>query len=220
MGYSYIEEACLNELESYRDDDIILENYTVLVPKARAKTYYGTYNNTKFYYDHTSVADFRRDTIGTKKSSSNASSWNNWVLGIVDLGVTFLNDAYGWTVPYSVIRAISGISSSSQIHTGAYNEYVEQFGNVKTRTIYRLNGSQYKVAYQDQSSALRTSQFFCPVGSNEPEAFVKLGTKFSANIKSNKLSKDQILKLAYTYSSHNSKVVYKVTDGRIKEKWV
>ena len=40
MGYSYIEEACLEELDSYKDDDVVLESYTVLVPKARAKSYY------------------------------------------------------------------------------------------------------------------------------------------------------------------------------------
>ena len=71
MGYSYIEEACLNELAGYKEDGVTLESYTVLVPKARAKRFYGTYLNYDYYYDYTSVSDMRRETNGTKKNASN-----------------------------------------------------------------------------------------------------------------------------------------------------
>lgn len=219
IGYSYLEEACLNELEGYKDDDVALESYTVLVPKARAKTYYGTYNNTKFYYDYTSVAGLRRETVGTKKNVSNASTWSKWIKGGLDLSVSFLSNAYKWTVPYSIISALSGLSYPSEIHNGSYNKYVEQFTKVRTRTVYKLSGGKYVTAYQDQSGSLRTNQYFCPVGTKYETDFVKLGTKFNGTVKANKLSKNQILKTAYTYSSHNSKVVYKVTSGRIKESW-
>lgn len=218
MGYSHIEEACLNELESYRDDDIILENYTVLVPKARAKTYYGTYLGNKFYYDYTSVADMRRETNGTKKSSSNSSKWNSWILGTVDLIVSFTGGSY--SIPYSAIRSITGIAASnSDIHYNSYNQYVEQFTNTRTRTIYKLSGSTYKTCYQDQSSSLRINQYFCPVGTKFAKDYYSLGTKFNGTVNANSLSKDQILQTANTYASHGSKVVYSVTSKRIVEKW-
>ena len=53
IGYSYIEEACLNELQGYKEDDVILESYTVLVPKVRTKHLYGTYLGSNYYYEYT-----------------------------------------------------------------------------------------------------------------------------------------------------------------------
>lgn len=46
MGYQYVEDACLAELEEISSDtDVVLEAYNVLLPKNRASTpsYYGTY---------------------------------------------------------------------------------------------------------------------------------------------------------------------------------
>lgn len=58
---------------------------TVLVPKTKARQYYGTYAGHDFYYEYTSVANMRRDTIGEKKSAANESRWKQWVLGAIDL---------------------------------------------------------------------------------------------------------------------------------------
>ena len=100
MGYSYIEEACLEELDSYKDDDVVLESYTVLVPKARAKSYYGTYLNSDYYYEYTSVSDMRRETNGAEKGASNESKWNNWILGAMDLGMCFATKKMEYSIYY------------------------------------------------------------------------------------------------------------------------
>ena len=49
LGFSHIEEACLIELESYSENNVILESYTVLVPKTRETEYFGTYLGNDFY---------------------------------------------------------------------------------------------------------------------------------------------------------------------------
>ena len=147
-GYAYIEKACLKELDSYKDDDVVLESYTVLVPKARAKSYYGTYLNSDYYYEYTSVSDMRRETNGAEKGASNASKWDNWILGVMDLAMCFATKE--WSIPYTIIRAITGVSSTSAVHYGSYNQYVEQFTNTVTRTIYKeKSGGQLDPCYQD-----------------------------------------------------------------------
>ena len=217
-GYAHIEEACLSELESYKSDDIILESYTVLVPTARAENYYGTYLGSKFYYEYTSVADMRRNTNGAERSASNTGKWTNWILGTTDLILSFTGGSY--SIAYSVIRSITGIAAgSSDVHYGSYNQYVEQFTNTRTRTIYKLSGSTYKACCQDQSSSLRINQYFCPVGTKFPKDYYELGTRFNGTVNANNLSKDEILKTANTYANHGGKAVYSVTSKRIVEKW-
>ena len=83
------------------NDDVVLESYTVLVPKARAKSYYGTYLNSDYYYEYTSVSDMRRETNGAEKGASNESKWNNWILGAMDLGMCFATKK--WSIPYTII---------------------------------------------------------------------------------------------------------------------
>lgn len=77
IGYSHIEEACLSELNAYKDDGVILESYTVLVPKSKAKYYYGTYLNHDYYYGYTSVSDMRRETNGAESSTNMDSCYQD-----------------------------------------------------------------------------------------------------------------------------------------------
>ena len=66
QGLSYIQEACLTELDSIAQmDGAILHEYSVLLPTARAATptYYGTDHGTDFYSSLTS-----KKTISKKKN--------------------------------------------------------------------------------------------------------------------------------------------------------
>lgn len=217
-GYSNIEEACLLELEGYKNDGVELEKYTVLVPKTRSMHYYGTYSGNDFYYEYTSVSDFRRETIGKKKSSSNADSWERWILGLADLGMCFGN--LEWSIPYSIIRTVTGVDGTSAVHNKSYNEYVEQFTDVVTRTIYKERSSNnYDDCYQDQTASLRVKLYFCPVGTAFDSDYIKIGDIFDDSVSANDLSKSKILKLANTYSNKNSEIIYKVSNNRIQEIW-
>lgn len=216
-GFSYIKEACLAELEQYKIDGIELEDYTILVPKTRAKSYFGTYSGKEFYYENTSVANMRRETDGVAKSSSNASKWNDWILGVTDLAMNFAD--YKWSIPYTMIRSITGVSGTSAVYNGSRNQHVEQFTNTITRSIYRKNGSNYSLCYQDQSSSLRVNLYFCPVGTAFSSDYISIGTTYNGTVKANSASKDTILKQANTYANHGSKVVYTVTTKRVQENW-
>lgn len=216
-GFSYIEDACLAELEQYRIDGIELEDYTVLVPKTRAKSYFGTYSGNEFYYDTTSVANMRRETNGVAKSKSNASKWNNWILGVTDLAMNFAS--YKWSIPYTMIRNITGVSGTSAVYNGSRNQHVEQFTNTKTCSIYKKQGSSYKLCYQDQSSSLRVNLYFCPVGTAFSSDYISIGTTYNGKVQANNASKNTILQQANTYANRGSKVVYTVSSKRVKENW-
>lgn len=216
-GLAHIEEACLMELEQYKSEDVELEDYTVLVPKTKAKTLYGSYGGYDFYYENTSVANLRRETDGVAKSNSNATKWNNWILGVMDLGMSFATKK--WSIPYSMIRAVTGVSGTSAVYNGSRNQHVEQFTNTKTRSIYRKQGSTYKLCYQDQSSSLRVNLYFCPVGTAFSSDYISIGTTFNGSVQANEASKNTILQQANTYANRNSVVRYYVTSKRVQENW-
>lgn len=217
MGYSYIEEACLNELDSYRDDGVILESYTVLVPKTRTTYYFGTYMGIDYYYDYTSVSDMRRETDGEEKGVSNESQWDSWILGAMDLAMCF--STWEWSVPYTIIRAVTGVSGTSAVHYGSYNQYVEQFTNTLTRTVYKERGSQLDPGYQDQSSSLRVKLYFCPVGTAFASDYYEIDTVFDDAVTANDLTDEQIMSAANVYSNHGGQVIFRVTNHRLIEEW-
>ena len=221
-GYSYIEDACLAELEGYKNDDIELESYTVLIPKTRAKTYFGTYMNYDFYYEYTSAADFRRETRGDVKSAETENMWQMWMSAVIEIAVSIAEKYF--SIPYTIVSIVfDGFPSGDNVsvYYGSYNEYVEQFYDVRTRTVYReeSNGS-LKACYQDQYSMLRINHYFCPVGVNYESDYELVGQLYNGSIFSNQLSKDAILKSAYTYANRNAMSVYKVSYHRINEVWV
>lgn len=55
----YIEDACLQELEILRTDNVLLQQYTVLTPK-NGLTFFGTLNGVQYYWTETSIY------VGTK----------------------------------------------------------------------------------------------------------------------------------------------------------
>ena len=218
MGYSYIEEACLEELDSYKDDDVVLESYTVLVPKARAKSYYGTYLNSDYYYEYTSVSDMQRETNGAEKGASNESKWNNWILGAMDLGMCFATKK--WSIPYTIIRTVTGVSGTSAVHYGSYNQYVEQFTNTVTRTIFKEKSTgKFDPCYQDQTSSLRVKLYFCPVGTAFSSDYIEISDVYNGSVKANDLTKDEILHTANAYSNHGGEIIYRVSYHRVTEDW-
>lgn len=218
MGYAHIEEACLNELNAYKNDDVILESYTVLVPKTRVKYYYGTYLNHDYYYEYTSVSDMRRETDGAEKQASNESQWNSWILGAMDLAMCF--STARWSVPYTLVRTITGVSGTSAVHYGSYNQYVEQFTNTVTRTIFKERSStNLDPCYQDQTSSLRVKLYFCPVGTAFDSDYIEIDTVYNGSVKANNLTKEEILRSANVYSNHNAEIIYRVSYHRVTEEW-
>lgn len=216
-GYSHILEVCIDELNFYKDEDVILEKYTVLVPSANSMQYFGTHSGYDFYCQYVSISNMRRETKGAEKNSSNADVWNGWITGVLDLVLTFISD--NWVMPYSLIRSAIGLSvTSSDVHYGSYNEYVEQFSNTVTRVIYKQRGSNYIRCYQDQSSYLRVNHYFCPVGTVFPSDYYNIGQTFAGTVNANQLTTSQILNMANVYSNHGGEAIFRVTDHHITER--
>lgn len=219
IGYSHIEDACLAELEDYKNDgDIELESYTVLVPKTRAKNYFGTYLKKDYYYEYTSVANMRRETNGDAKKAQNEASWNYWITGVINLGMCF--STWSWSVPYTIITAITGIPGASAVHYNSYNQYVEQFTNTVTRTIYKeTTPGNYVAGYQDQTSSLRIKMYFCPVGTAFSSDYIEIGDVFNGSVSAADFTDNEIMSYTNSYVNHGGKVIYKVSNSRIHEIW-
>lgn len=223
MGYSYIEDACLAELSSYKNaGNIQLEKYTVLVPASSSKNYYGTVGIHDFYYDLTSQADLRVDKEGPSKSASN-SKWNSWAEGAINLLVCFVDNMW-YTVPFTFITSVLNLEGegSKVIHDGSYILYTLQYYDVVTRSIYREDGSALKLCFMDQGGNLEFFVNFCPVGGDFDKAFYQIAKPYDEeNLWSHSLTKDQILQAANIQASHNSCVKHMLSlmESQIIDKW-
>ncbi len=216
IGYAYIEDACLSELQSYRQQGMILEKYTVLVPKTRTAQYYGTYLSADYYYDYTSVADMRRETPGDAKAQATEHLWDAWMELRINIALCFLEWKY--TVPYTIITAISDFDNCEDVFYDSYNLYVEQFANVKTRTIYKDRGTLV-ASYSDQQGTYRARMYFCPVGVDNTSDFIEVGEIFNGTASANNLTKDEILRMANVYANHNGMVRFELSNHRLQEIW-
>lgn len=221
LGYAHVEEACLLELESYRENDIILENYTVLVPKAKSRTYYGTYLGTDYYCDYTSVADMRREVEGSAKTAATEQLWNDWMSLNINLVLCFID--WRVTVPYTIISAVTGLESTSDVYYNSYNLYIEQFDNVQTRSIYKDGKTQ--PGYQDQSGDYRCTLYHCPVGiydndGTETADFIKIKEVFNGYKGSREdLTQEEILSMCNVFSNRKATAVFSLSTSKIREVW-
>ena len=219
MGYAHIEEACLNELNSYKENDIILEEYTVLVPKTREMYYYDTYLGHDYYYEYTSESKFSHHTDGAEKGASNEAIWNNWIMGLMELTLGFVLEAE-WSIAYSVITSVTNVFGATDVHYGSFNKYVEQFTNVTTMTIYKQRSANIlDPCYQDQRCFLRVNMYFCPVGTAFSSDFIYIKTLYDGYFVANDASREQILHAANVHSNHNSMVIHSVGSYRVRENW-
>lgn len=219
MGYSHIEEACMNELNFYKENDMVLEKYTVLVPKTREMYFYATYLGYDYYYEYTSESQIRRETEGAEKGASNETLWNNWIMGLIDLIVSFaLEDV--WSVAYSAVTSVTNVFGASDVHYGSFNEYVEQFTNVTTRTIYKQRSANVlDPCYQDQRCFLRVNMYFCPIGTAFDSDYIFIRTLRDGFFVANDASQEEILQAANVHSNHDSMVIHSVGSYRVREDW-
>lgn len=223
MGYSYIEDACLAELSSYKNaGNIQLEKYTVLVPTSSSKNYYGTVASHDFYYDLTSQADLRVDKKGPSKSPSN-SSWSSWVEGAINLAVCFVDNKW-YTIPFSLVTSALNLTGEGfkVINDESFALYTLQYHDVVTRSIYREDGSALKLCFMDQSGNLEFFVSFCPVGGGFKQAVYPIRKPYDEEgLWSHTLTKDQILQAANIQASHNScaKYMLSLEESQIIDKW-
>ncbi len=183
MGHKNIEEGCIDELTEYKENGIILDSYTVLVPRvASTKTYIGTMQGKDYYSEYISESDFRIDIEGDKKNSSNEELWDSWMLGLASVLLSVLDDVAG--IAFTMISATCGGIEVGDVAYDSYNKYVAQYTNVKTLAVCREEGvnrfSSY--GYKKQVGDLRVNMYFCPVGDLFDDDHIFIGTVFEGEI--------------------------------------
>ncbi len=139
QGLSYIEEACLAELDELENDpNCTLNEYTVLIPKTRATTpsYYATYSGRDYYSSLTSMSNI------TLEKNNSFGAYNNlkeWSKNAISLGLCFSN-VLQVTIPWTLITAT--YPSGYTLHT---SDWMESYINLNptNRAIYAKSGTNY-----------------------------------------------------------------------------
>ncbi len=140
MGFSYIEEACLSELKRFSEEDsIILQEYTVLIPKNRAATprYLDTYKDVDIYFDEVSKGGYGR-TYGKEYHRELVQ----WIAGTIDFLVSISGGSM-FSLPWSVVSTLNGIPT-------LFDQFEEDemtksaTFNFTTQAFYAKDGNTYK----------------------------------------------------------------------------
>ena len=139
MGFGYIEEACLVELDEMEESgDVILHEYAVLIPKTRGEylEYCGTYQGVNFYTAVTSTTDFeiKKLELTTEETEAVANFLMNLILSYNS--VTAIN------VTWTVLSA-----SLPKGFEYKFDDYIIAGGYVTStnRVIYAEEGINYKL---------------------------------------------------------------------------
>lgn len=161
-GYGFIEEACLQELNYYKEqDEVQLLSYTIFAPNENYETavlastpsdsdlfYFGTYNSKDFYFYYPSMAEVQSKIV--KQTST--SSIQKWVSGIVNFFAQFgsIEVQFAWQLFQNQLN----VAGKYEVHDSAFLESYCIL-QMHTRYIYGKGGNNNNI--------LLSSQQFCEV---------------------------------------------------------
>jgi hypothetical protein len=173
LGYQYIEDSCINQLETFKeDDDTVLTSYTVLVPKTRAATptQYGTYKGKTFY--SAEYSSYTKEF--NKKSFSTKAKLQQWANATVNLTMCFVDARI--TVPFTIFSSLMGVNQ----YTIKDNAYIEYYFNLSARCrgIYVKNTlGEFQMVTSGEYGTAKPFTIFHPVDTSVGGAYV---TNFNA----------------------------------------
>ncbi|MGO1470476.1 MAG: hypothetical protein ACTHW2_10685 [Tissierella sp.] len=134
----FIEEACLTELEQLENDtDVVLNEYTVLVPKQKAATptYFTKYKGRTYY----SLVTSRSNQTVQKLKVSNKTKINSWLKNIASIGMMF-DSSWVSTISGTVMSA--SLPSNYRVHNSDWADAYIQV-NPKNRAIYAKKNGKF-----------------------------------------------------------------------------
>lgn len=107
-GFLGLEEVFLDELQSLRDEGILLKTYEIALP--RSTEYYGTYDGFMFQAAYTTHTEYYSDELYGK------ANFVKFVAGTLNIGMCFAKLKY--SIPYAVLSSISSpiITDSAVVH--------------------------------------------------------------------------------------------------------
>ncbi len=204
-GFDYIANACLAELEDYKDSGVSLKQYTVLTPK-NGPAYFGTLNGADYYYTDTSIA------VGTK----------TWFEKLTDTGITdeeWLN-ALGsllfvlasHTALYPLTAGMSATSAFEPAHISKDDEFQMSvaFTNCYQRAIGRYDSQgNFRILYYDQRGKATYDIDFRPgnpadYGNNIDFEFYENHSAVDVKTYEYDNPKEQIMQVCQTYYNRPS----------------
>lgn len=157
-GFGYVEEACLQELEDYKENNVTLEKYTVLTPKAGLMVF-GTLNGATYYYTDTSIS------VGGKKwyekLDDTGISDHDWINQIGSLLFTLANHTA--LIPITAGLSMAGVAEPAHISNEDEFRMAVSFTDVYQRAIGRYNDiGDFRTLYYDQRGKATYDIDFCP----------------------------------------------------------
>lgn len=218
-GFQYVEDACLQELQEYEENNVEIEKYIVLVPKDSSLTYYGTVGSNDFYCEYTSASNVRIDTYGKEKDSNNEDLWNEIIIGVAELPLNFLETKFA--LGFYVFDSIAGLYDPPVYQYESKFVYCEQYDLITTFSVYREQSpGNYKLGYQSQDGDLRIIPYFCPVTSAFDGDYIQGHTIFDGHLDTDEgYSKDQILTITNIQCNHNNVYTQLLVSYHVKELW-
>lgn len=162
-GWGYIESACLEELNSYlNNEDILLKSYTVLVPLGTATrasvpsnfAYFGqvdeTSTSSRKYYSAT-VSNTEIDVVKSKVEAR-GDKLQRWIDGLVNVSMAWANKKV--SISYSLVSMIQNMPSRYEVKNTDRMESIFRV-NLDNRGIFteNTNGAwgkgDYAMVYTD-----------------------------------------------------------------------
>lgn len=218
--YSYIEEAAMDELDSYENAAVELTSYSVYVPTdTHEEEYYGTINGRKFYSVVTTGSSFRVDEKkGLKKTASTADKWNKFAQGLLNVGLCFAN--WQVTVPYTLIS--TALSNAGENYSLQYNSYLVYTYNVDTesRSIYTYNNGTKVRVRSDQTGVADFFASVAPVGTGFSKPFYTFERWPDVGIATaNYDDKSAILQQCIAYYNRGASVNFYLKDLQFSDKF-
>ena len=157
-GFGYVEDACIQELEDYKENNVTLEKYTVLTPKSDLMIF-GTLNGVTYYYTDTSISAFGKKWY--EKATETGMSNDEWVNQIGSLLFTLANHTA--FIPITAGLAMAGIAEPAHIHEADEFRMAVSFSDVYQRAIGRYdNLGNFRTLYYDQRGKAIYDIDFCP----------------------------------------------------------
>ena len=145
MGLGYIEEACLSELDTYvNEENIILEEYIVLIPKARAAslTYYAKCRGYDFYRADTS----KSTVIHRQEKFAQYPGLIDLSMATANIAMCFVSEPV-FTISWALLTSLSSFGpTGGRVYSG---DFVDCFARIypKNEAFYIKEGSTYALVY-------------------------------------------------------------------------
>ena len=141
-----------------------------------------------------------------------SASLKKWVEGTFNLILGFACQEY--SILYSLFDSVG---SSATYSTGSSFQYIFQFYNVKSRTIYTYSGSAKKNVLVDQYGTSNLTTLFIPIGATPPN----LTSTWTGRVSRTTYykNKDRNLQRAYVNYAHNSSESWYLSTEVLSEVW-